>query len=192
MENHNLDKLNSEMDKEMLDEVKHTTLLNNNITESDSETHQEMIDVMSNFFDDGKPQVGIFWLDYVHNTLFGVQKDDAEKYIDEKKVNTLPKLHRTYWHKQHHRAVAKGDVNSIFYVERNYTMIPRGSAFVRKDGSVYVAVGTWINGEINGKKVIDQQAVREVIADEFNLPDDFEMVIDEHWNIGRGWSEDKF
>ena len=24
------------------------------------------------------------------------------------------------------------------------------------------------------------------------LPDDFEMVIDEHWNIGRGWSEDKF
>ena len=40
-----------------------------------------MIDVMSAFFDDGKPQVGIFWYDYAHNTLFGVQKDDADKYI---------------------------------------------------------------------------------------------------------------
>ena len=53
-------------------------------------------------------------------------------------------------------------------------------------------MGTWINGEINGKQVVNQQAVREAIADEFNLPDDFEIVIDEHWNIGRGWSEDKF
>lgn len=162
------------------------------ITISDSESHQEMIDLMSNFFDDGKPQVGIFWLDYVHNTLFGVQKDDAEKYISSNKISTLPKLHRTYWHKQHHRAVVKGDVNSIFYVETNYTLIPQGRVFVREDGSLYVAVGSWINGEINGKKVINQQAVREVIADEFNLPDDFEFVIDHHWDIGRGWSGDKF
>lgn len=176
----------------MLEETNNELTPNNKITESNAESHQEMIDVMSNFFDDGKPQVGIFWLDYVHNTLFGVQKDDAEKYVDESKVNTLPKLHRTYWHKQHHRAVAKGDVNSIFYVEKNYTLIPRGRVFVRKDGSIYVAVGTWINGEINGKQVVNQQAVREAIADEFNLPDDFEIVIDEHWNIGRGWSEDKF
>ena len=65
----------------MLDETNNELTPNNKITESDAVSHQEMIDVMSNFFDDGKPQVGIFWLDYVHNTLFGVQKDDAEKFM---------------------------------------------------------------------------------------------------------------
>lgn len=163
-----------------------------NITVASSESHKEMIDVMSAFFDDGKPQVGIFWVDYVHNTLFGVQKDDAEKYIEQHGVGTLHKLHRTYWQKQHHRAVAKADSSSIFYVEQNYTLIPRGRVFVRPDGSVYVTVGHWINGEINGQRVVNQQAIREAIADEFNLPDDFEFVIDEHWDIGHGWSEDKF
>lgn len=163
-----------------------------NITHSDTASHKEMIGVMSQFFDDGKPQVGIFWVDYVHNTLFGVQKDHAEKYIKEREVGTINRLHRTYWHKQHHRAVAKGDTNSIFYIETNYTLIPRGQAFVRPDGSVFVAVGQWINGEINGQQVVNQQAIREVIADEFNLPDDFEFVIDEHWDIGHGWSGDKF
>ena len=162
------------------------------VTYSNAESHKEMIDVMSNFFDDGKPQVGIFWLDYAHNSLFGVQKDDAEKYVEERGSGTLHKLHRTYWHKQHHRAVAKGDTNSIFFVENNYTLIPRGRVFVRPDGTPFVAVGHWINGEVNGRNVIDEEIVRELIADEFNLPDDFEFVIDEHWDIGHGWSGDKF
>lgn len=162
------------------------------ITYSNADSHKEMIDVMSQFFDDGKPQVGIFWLDYAHNSLFGVQKDDAEKYVEERGAGTLHKLHRTYWHKQHHRAVAKGDTNSIFYIENNYTLIPRGRVFVRPDGTPFVAVGHWINGEVNGRNVVDSQIVRELIADEFNLPDDFEFVIDEHWDIGHGWSSDKF
>ena len=156
---------------------------NNHISTSNSDSHKEMINLMRNFFDDGKPQVGIFWLDYVHNTLFGVQKDDAEKYIEDYGVGTLPELHRTYWQKQHHRAVTKQDIKSIFYIESNYKLIPRGQVFVRPDGRVYVAVGHWINGEIDGQHVVDQQKVREIIADEFNLPDDFEIVIDEHWDI---------
>lgn len=175
---------------EPLKQAKATSSASQTITYSDAESHQEMIDVMSQFFDDGKPQVGIFWLDHVRNTLFGVQKDDAEKYIEERGVGTLHKLHRTYWQKQHHRAVAKGDTNSIFYVENNYTSIPRGRVFVRPDGSVFVAVGQWIKGEIHGKRVVNTQVVREIIADEFNLPDDFEFVIDEHWDIGHGWSGD--
>lgn len=164
----------------------------NNITTSNQKEHDEMIDVMSNFFEDDKPQVGIFWLDYKHNRLFGVQKDNAELHIEKNNVGTLPKLHRTYWQKQHHRAKAKGDTTSIFYIENNYTLIPRGRVFIRPNGSVYVAVGNWINGNINGKNVVNTQIVRELIADEFNLPDDFEIVIDEHWNIGHGWSGDKF
>ncbi len=175
-----------------INEMEEKNSTSNNISISNPDMHTEMINVMRNFFDDGKPQVGIFWLDYVHNTLFGVQKDDADKYIDERSVGTLQKLHQTYWQKQHHRAIAKNETNSIFYNENNYTLIPRGSVFVKPDGSLYVAVGTWINGEINGQKVINQQTVREIIADEFNLPDDFEFIIDKHWNIGHGWSGDKF
>ena len=156
---------------------------NNHISTSNSDSHKEMINVMRNFFDDGKPQVGIFWLDYVRNTLFGGQKDDAEKYMEDYGVGTLPELHRTYWQKQHHRAVTKQDIKSIFYIESNYKLIPRGQVFVRSDGSIYVAVGHWINGEISGQHLVYQQKVREIIADEFNLPDDFEIVIDEHWDI---------
>lgn len=162
----------------------------NNISLSDEAAHTEMINVMSEFFDDGKPQVGIFWLDYIHNTLFGVQKDDAEKYINDERVGSINKLHRDYWKKQHLRARAKNDTKSMFYPETNYVYIPRGRVFVRPDGSIYVAVGHWINGEINGQNVIDPTRVREIIADEFNLPDDFEIVIDEHWDIGHGWSGD--
>ena len=167
---------------------------NNNkpIKRANQASHNEMMELMSGFFDDGKPQVGIFWYDYAHNTLFGVQKDDADKYIENKGIGTLHKLHKTYWTKQHFKAVANGDVNSIFYIEKNYTLIPRGRVFVTHEGTLYVTVGEWINGEINGQNVIDQNKLRELLEDEFNLPDDFEFVIDEHWNIGHGWSGDKF
>lgn len=154
---------------------------------SDESEHKEMIDTMSGFFDNNKPQVGIFCYDYHNNTLFGVQKDDADKYVDEEKTMTLPKLHGTYWNKQHQRAKAKGDTRSIFYGSKNYTMIPRGSVFVRPDGTIFVAVGHWLYGEgIEQKDVIDIEKVRELIADEFNLDDDFEFVIDTHWDLGHG------
>ena len=51
-------------------------------------------------------------------------------------------------------------------------------------------VGTWINGEINGKKCIDKDKLRELIIDEFNLPDNFSFRIDHHWDIGHGWPEE--
>lgn len=159
---------------------------------ADQSEHDEMIDVMRGFFDNSEPQVGVFWYDYFKNTLFGVEKDDAEKYVSSEKVMTLPKLHRDYWEKQHYHARGKGDRKSIFYGSKNYTLIPRGRIFVRQDGTLYVAVGEWIDGYINGNLVIDKDKLRDLLIDEFNLPDDFEFVIDEHWNIGRGWSEEKF
>lgn len=150
-----------------------------------------MMSLMRGFMDDGKPQVGIFWYDYAKNTLFGVQKDDADKYISDHGIDTIHKLHKDYWMKQHYRAVAHNDQNSIFYTETNYTKIPRGRVFVRPDGSLFVMVGEWINGEILGQQVIDEQKLRELLEDEFNLPIGFEFQIDEHWNIGHGWSGDK-
>lgn len=70
-------------------------------------------------------------------------------------------------------------------------MIPRGRLFVKPNGDIFAAVGEWFNGYINGQKVINTQNVRELIADEFNLDDDFEVKIDHHWDIGRGWSEER-
>lgn len=155
-----------------------------------TEQHQVMMDAMIPFLDNGKEKVGIFWYDIGNQVLFGVEKDDAEKYVKRKGDGTLGKLHKTYWQKQHHRAVAKGAENSIFYIETNYTQIPRGRVFVRPDGTCYVAIGRWIDGVIDGRKVLDTQKVRELIADEFNLPDDFEFVYDSHWDLGHGWSGD--
>ena len=88
-----------------------------------------MIDLMRGFANTSRPQVGIFWYDYAYNTLWGVQKDDADKYVDEG-IGTIHKLHKDYWMEQHCRAIAKGDTNSIFYTETNYTQIPRGHIFV--------------------------------------------------------------
>lgn len=51
--------------------------------------HNDMIDLMRGFANTGRPQVGIFWYDYAHNTLFGVQKDDADRYVDES-IGTIP------------------------------------------------------------------------------------------------------
>ena len=156
------------------------------------ENHNDMMNVMRGFMDKDDPQVGIFWYNYHNNSLFGVMKDDASKYILKKGDNTYPKLHKQYWQKQHQRALARKDKNSIFYGENNYTLIPRGRLFVEPTGHVYVVVGDWINGFVNGEKVIDGQKVRDLIADEFNLPDDFEIRLDSHWDIGKGWSEEKF
>ena len=155
-----------------------------------TEQHQTMMDAMTPFLDNGQQKVGIFWYDIGNQVLFGVEKDDAEKYVKEKGDGTFNKLHKTYWQKQHHRAVAKGLTSSIFYIESNYTLIPRGRVFVRPNGTCYVATGKWINGVINGQNVLDPQKVKELIADEFNLPDDFEIVYDPHWDIGHGWSGD--
>ena len=141
--------------------------------------HQEAIDLMRSFMDNGKPKLGIFWYDYNNNILFGVEKGDAELYTNQGNIATFPKLHKTYWQKQHHRAVAKGDTDSIFYTEHNYTMIPRGRIFL-ENGRYYVNVGSCIDGEVCGVKCIDKNKLRDLIVDEFNLPEDFTFRLDSH------------
>ena len=162
-----------------------------NIVQSSQEEHDNAINLMKGFMDNGNPKVGIFWYDYNNNNLFGVEKGDVELYANQGKQITYPKLHRTYWQKQHFRAIKKNDTNSIFYKEHNYTLIPRGRIFY-ENGTFFVNVGSWINGQINNQNCIDKDALRELIIDEFNLPDDFVFRIDHHWDIGHGWSEEKF
>ena len=163
----------------------------NDVVQSSGQEHDDVINLMKGFMNNEKPKVGIFWYNYSDNTLFGVEKGDAELYTDQGNIITYPKLHKTYWQKQHHRAVAKNEENSIFYKEHNYTLIPRGRIFW-EDNVFYVNVGSWINGEVNGLNCIDKDKLRELIVDEFNLPDDFIFRVDHHWDIGHGWSEERF
>ena len=163
----------------------------NDVVQSSGQEHNDVINLMKGFMNNEKPKVGIFWYNYADNTLFGVEKGDAELYADQGNIITYPKLHKTYWQKQHHRAVAKNEENSIFYKEHNYTLIPRGRIFLEGD-VFYVNVGSWINGEVNGLNCIDKDKLRELIVDEFNLPDDFIFRVDHHWDIGHGWSEERF
>jgi len=161
------------------------------VIHSSEQEHSDAINLMKGFMDNGKPKVGIFWYNYADNILFGVEKGDVELYTNQGNIITYPKLHKTYWQKQHHRAIVKGDTNSIFYKEHNYTLIPRGRIFLEGD-TFYVNVGSWINGEVNGQNCIDKEKLRELIIDEFNLPDNFIFRIDYHWNIGNEWSEERF
>ena len=186
-----LKKMISEEITKVFDANNNLTQNSNNVVQSSSQEHSNVINLMKVFMNNENPKVGIFWYNFVDNTLFGVEKGDAELYNDQGNIITYPKLHKTYWQKQHHRAVAKNDINSIFYKEHNYTLIPRGRIFL-EDGIFYVNVGSWINGEVNGQNCIDKDKLRDLIVDEFNLPNDFIFRVDHHWDIGHGWSEEKF
>jgi len=161
------------------------------IEKSTDEQHSQVINLMKKFMDNGKPKLGIFWYDYKSNRLFGVEKGDADMYISQGRLATYPKLHKTYWQKMHHKAIARGDTDSIFYKEHNYTLIPRGRIFL-ENGFFYVNVGNWINGDIGGEHCVDKNALRALLLDEFNLPDNFRFRQDVHWDIGHGWSEEQF
>lgn len=153
------------------------------IKKADEKSHNDALKEMSKFFESEKPQLGIFWFNPEKWFLFGVSKMDADQCLAESH-HTYPKLHKTFWQKQHFRAQAKNDTESIYYGEHNYTMIPRGRIFFVNDTFV-VKVGDWFNN-------LDVERFSELIQDEFNLPDDFQFEIDEHWNLGRGWLEEKF
>lgn len=150
---------------------------------SSKEDHKKAIEEMANFFESDEPQLGIFWFNPKKFYLFGVSKKDAKDCLDEGH-HTYPKLLKTFWQKQHHRARAKNDTDSIYFEESNYTLIPRGRIFLY-DKKFIVKVGSWI-------KDLDLERFTELIQDEFNLPDNFKFEIDEHWDLGHGWSEEKF
>lgn len=153
------------------------------ISQGNEESHKKAIEEMSKFFESEKPQLGIFWFNPNNHSLFGISKMDADLCVQEGH-HTYPKLHKTYWQKQHFRARSKEDKDSIFYAEHNYTMIPRGKIFL-EDDKFKVRVGDWIND-------LDQERFKELIQDEFNLPDNFIFEIDRHWNLGHGWGEEIF
>ena len=130
-------------------------------------SHDQAIKEMSKFFESDRPQLGIFWFNPVQFSLFGVGKMDAEECLAQNHL-TYPKLHKTFWQKQHHRARSKDDKTSMYYDEHNYTLIPRGRIFY-DEGKFVVKVGDW-------HKEIDQERFSELIQDEFNIPESLLVV----------------
>ena len=147
---------------------------------SAAERKDVMASMSDNFENQEDPKVGIFWYDEKMDELFGV----TASYVDELPFNsnglkTVRTLHKTWWQEQKNKAVSKGKNPGIFM--KNYTLIPRGRIFQSADGVFQLMCGSWIN-----------EHIIELVKDEFNLTNvPLEVIVDTHWEIGHGWSEEE-
>ena len=139
----------------------------NKIKVATQEEHDAAIALMRTFMDSDKPKVGIFWYDFVNKSLFGVSKIEAESLSAEGDIIKYSQTHEIYWGEQHRRAIAKDNTKSIYYNNDNFRKIPRGRVCL-ENGTYYVYVGCWINDS----DLIDTDKLRELVIDEFNLPEE--------------------
>lgn len=131
----------------------------------------------------GEPCVGIFWYDSENNELFGVRSniaDDVTYYkseISDRQIRTTRFMHYAIWQKESNKGADPR------FQTMNYTKVPRGRVFEVKDKGFEVYTGKWIE---------QYPECKQLIIDEFDLPDDTEFIIDSHWDLGRGWSDKHF
>ena len=103
--------------------------------------------------------------------LFGVQAVEARLLqFNDNGYKTTPELHKCVWQDQ-----------EDFRFSGDYTQVPRGRIFEVKNKGFEVNVGDWIN---------EYPEVKEKILKRFKLPIDTEFVIDSHWDLGHGWSDE--
>ena len=145
----------------------------NKIKVATQEEHDAAIALMRTFMDSDKPKVGIFWYDFVNKSLFGVSKIEVEYLSAEGDIIKYSQTHEIYWEEQHHRAIAKDNTKSIYYNNDNFTKIPRGRVCI-ENGTYYVYVGSWINDS----DLIDTDKLRELVIDEFDLPEEMTFRYD--------------
>lgn len=143
----------------------------------------EVMALMKSFDDGGQgidePCVGIFWYSADKDELFGVTKERADSIpLDANGRRTVPTLHKDWWRRRAARDKARGRVGSIYMAD--YTMIPRGRIFQTEDGVFRVMCGHWMTDHI-----------MELIEDEFYLDgQNVQVELDEHWELGHGWSDE--
>jgi hypothetical protein len=146
---------------------------------SDTERNDVMQTMRDNMNFQDEPKLGIFWYDEKNDELFGVTKIEAMDvpFPENKDQKTVRSLHRDWWKKQEMKVKAGRERNPVFL--REYTQIPRGRLFQNKDGSFEVMCGTWMTDHI-----------MNLVIEEFDLQHEtVKPVIDEHWELGHGWSE---
>ena len=142
---------------------------------------KDVIDSMKdNFTIQEDPMVGIFWYDNFEDELFGITSAIAsELQFNTNGKKTVGMLHKTWWKRQQEREKAKGKISKRF--SNDYTLMPRGRIFqIENDKSFELMCGSWINDHII-----------TLVKDEFNLQNvSFKVIIDVHWEIGHGWSDE--
>jgi hypothetical protein len=123
------------------------------------------------------PEVGIFWYNDEEEELFEIHSIPVTSL--QSGQLTYPKLHKTIWQELRARAIQKKKDNKPYdpiYLS-DYTQIPRGRVFFKED-TFYVFVGSWITDKI-----------KQLVIKQFNLQNlNVVFKVDEHWEIGHGWS----
>lgn len=126
---------------------------------------------------DKEPSVGIFWYLPEKHDLFEVY---SKVPPSTEGIHTIHRLHRDVWKKGKYRALANGEVGSIYY--QDYTKIPRGRVYYNK-GKFTVAVGSWY------KKY--EEELTNLLKDYFDLEEfDFEVI--EYFELGHNGGEEEF
>ncbi|MDR3302524.1 MAG: hypothetical protein LBT01_08395 [Spirochaetaceae bacterium] len=136
-------------------------------------------DLMRSFEDiQYEPSLGIGWV--YNNALIDLTKQLAPSCIwNDNGCRTVATLHKDYWKKKSQKMRFKFNKYDTIY-NTDYTSIPRFRIFEYKSVPQYrVMVGSWITDNI-----------KEMIIDEFDLPPETEFIIDTHWELGHGWSEE--
>jgi hypothetical protein len=146
---------------------------------SEEERKNVMECVSDNFDSQNSPEVGIFWYDEKTDSLFGVNKSFAEELqFNSNGLKTVRILHKQWWQREKNKRLSKGEILGIFCVD--YTQIPKGRIFQYKDGIFRLMCGSWITDHI--EKLIKEEFCLQSVL--------YKRIIDEHWEIGHGWSED--
>ena len=146
---------------------------------ADSETNAFRQLMIDNAEVQDDPYVGIFWYDTYNSELFGIVKalasDIPYKMTDlfSHKARTCTPLHEKVWRKAQYKKNPDPRFN------RDYTKVPRGRVFEVEDEGFVVCIGSWID---------DYPEAKDLILDEFELPDTTRFKIDTHWELGHGWS----
>ncbi len=152
------------------------------VKKRESDEANAAIEVMINSFDEqNEPMVGPFWYDPERKEVYGkvvALAKDRPFYFSpswKKEVRTGSALHKSIWEREYFRHKDRR-------FSGDYTIRPRGRVFEFKGEGFKVFVGEWIN---------QYPEAKEEILYEFQLPKNHtEFVIDEHWDIGHGWSQE--
>ena len=146
----------------------------------DNDVNAAIEAMMTSMYYQDDSEIGCFWYDSEREELFGVSSVQATsmKFYNSTQFNALvrtgPKLHEAIWKKEYFKGKDKR-------FQGDYTQVPRGRIFEFSDRGFVVMVGHWID---------DYPEAKPLILDEFDLPTNTEFRIDEHWDIGHGWSQE--
>lgn len=150
------------------------------IKDRDVETKTAIEAMKESFNKQNEAYLGPFWYDPQKQELYGcvlTLASDAKFYTSPlwyQKVKTGNALHKSIWTKEYNRGKDerfKGD----------YTKKPRGRVFYFEKEGFVVYTGSWIN---------NYPEARFEILDMFQLPRNTQFRIDEHWELGHGWSQE--